>query len=97
VAYYSPFTRFWEIALGGLMALLPSAVRLRSFSGPGRGARSADRPHGCPGGRCATSVTSPTRCTCGTSCGSTCPYRWCIRRRRCGRAKSRSPERSSAP
>jgi peptidoglycan/LPS O-acetylase OafA/YrhL len=30
VAYYSPFTRFWEIALGGLMALLPAAWSRRA-------------------------------------------------------------------
>jgi len=30
VAYYSPFTRFWEIALGGLIALLPSAWARRT-------------------------------------------------------------------
>lgn len=30
VAYYSPFTRFWEIALGGLVALLPGAWARRT-------------------------------------------------------------------
>ena len=30
VAYYSPFTRFWEIALGGLMALIPGAWARRA-------------------------------------------------------------------
>jgi peptidoglycan/LPS O-acetylase OafA/YrhL len=30
VAYYSPFTRFWEIALGGLVALLPEAWARRT-------------------------------------------------------------------
>ena len=30
VAYYSPFTRFWEIALGGLIALLPGAWARRT-------------------------------------------------------------------
>ena len=30
VAYYSPFTRFWEIALGGLVALVPSAWAKRT-------------------------------------------------------------------
>jgi len=30
VAYYSPFTRFWEIALGGLMALIPGAWARRT-------------------------------------------------------------------
>jgi peptidoglycan/LPS O-acetylase OafA/YrhL len=30
VAYYSPFTRFWEIALGGLVALIPSAWARRT-------------------------------------------------------------------
>ena len=29
-AYYSPFTRFWEIALGGLVALLPAAWAKRT-------------------------------------------------------------------
>ena len=30
VAYYSPFTRFWEIALGALVALLPAAWARRT-------------------------------------------------------------------
>jgi peptidoglycan/LPS O-acetylase OafA/YrhL len=30
VAYYSPFTRFWEIALGALVALLPGAWARRT-------------------------------------------------------------------
>jgi peptidoglycan/LPS O-acetylase OafA/YrhL len=30
VAYYSPFTRFWEIALGALVAVLPSAWARRT-------------------------------------------------------------------
>ena len=30
VAYYSPFTRFWEIALGGLVAILPAAWARRT-------------------------------------------------------------------
>src|SRR5665213_2962898 len=30
VAYYSPFTRFWEIALGGLVALVPGAWARRT-------------------------------------------------------------------
>jgi len=30
VAYYSPFTRFWEIALGGLVTLIPSAWARRT-------------------------------------------------------------------
>jgi peptidoglycan/LPS O-acetylase OafA/YrhL len=29
-AYYSPFTRFWELALGGLIAVLPAAWARRS-------------------------------------------------------------------
>jgi len=29
-AYYSPFTRFWELALGGLVAVVPSAWARRS-------------------------------------------------------------------
>lgn len=29
-AFYSPFTRFWELALGGLMALLPAAWARRN-------------------------------------------------------------------
>jgi peptidoglycan/LPS O-acetylase OafA/YrhL len=29
-AYYSPFTRFWELALGGLLVLLPSAWATRT-------------------------------------------------------------------
>ncbi len=29
-AYYSPFTRFWELALGGLVAVLPAAWARRS-------------------------------------------------------------------
>jgi len=30
VAYYSPFTRFWELALGGLVALVPGAWARRT-------------------------------------------------------------------
>ena len=29
-AFYSPFTRFWELALGGLLALVPSHLALRT-------------------------------------------------------------------